>query len=272
MNGPRPGLGEVLDEGAELVRGVGAPFTGLLALTSLPLRLGQAHFASRVVELGDEVGQYGDHLGGLALWLGLALVVSLWGRAVFVRAVGLQARALQDPGPAAFRLSPVGFLAYVYVALLTELAFYATCLAGVLLPLLVLVAGLAAACSPRMEHANLMGPLRVVLSHGAQGLLLAGLLLVFIAAYILAAVNLFLLFQLGLWLAGGVSGWSPARLQGLLQPDNPRFLCVLLAGGWLLVEPYWLAALVACTQKVESRKSGEDLRLWFARLRAAERP
>jgi hypothetical protein len=271
MNGPRPGLGEILDEGAELVRGVAAPFVGILALTSLPLRLGQAHFASRIVELGDEVGQYGDHLAGIALWLGLALVVSLWGRAVFVRAVSLHARTLQDPGPAAFRLSPVGFLAYVYVALLTEIAFYATCLGVVLVPVLVLLAGLAAAVSPRMERANLLDPLRLVGRNGAQGLLLAGLLLVFIAAYVLAAVNLYLIFQLGLWLAGGVPGFDATRLTGLLQPDNPRFFCVLLAGGWLLVEPYWLAALAAYTQKLESRKSGEDLRLWFARLRAAER-
>ena len=270
MSGPRPGLGEVLDEGAELVRGVAAPFAGILALTSLPLRLGQAHFAARVVELGEDVGQYGDHLAGLAAWLGVALVVSLWGRAVFVRAIGLHARTLEGPGRAAFRISPVGFLAYVYVALLTEIAFYATCLAVVLGPVLVLLAGLAAAASPRMERAHLVEPLRLVGRNGAHGLLLAGLVLVFLAAYALAAVNLFLLFQLGLWLAGGIPGFDATRLQGLLNPDNPRFFCALLAGGWLLVEPYWLAALAAYTQRLESGKSGEDLRLWFARLRAAE--
>ena len=35
-------------------------------------------------------------------------------------------------------------------------------------------------------------------------------------------MNLYLIFELGLWLAGGVPGFDATRLQGLLNPDNPR--------------------------------------------------
>jgi hypothetical protein len=269
MSSPRLGLGEILDDAAELVSKVASPFVGLLWLTSLPLRLGQAYFAARLLELGDQVRQYGDHLRGLALEVGVAFLVSLWGRAVFVRACGLRLRTLDDPGLAAVRLPVSGFLSYVYVALLVEAGFYATCITGVMAPFFVLAAGLAAATFPKMERPGLWRPLAQITRQGTQGLPLVGILLVFAAALLLAAVNLLFVFQLGLWLAGGVAGFDAARWSGLLSPANPRFLCVVLAGGWLVVEPYWLAALVVYVHKLESRSTGEDLRLWFERLRSA---
>ncbi len=70
--------------------------------------------------------------------------------------------------------------------------------------------------------------------------------------------------------AGGMANLDAARWSGLLSPKNPRFLFVLVAGGGLAVEPHWLAALVVYVQRLQSRGSGEDLRLWFERLRSAE--
>jgi hypothetical protein len=96
------------------------------------------------------------------------------------------------------------------------------------------------------------------------------MLLIFAAAFSLAAVNLYFVFQIGLWLAGGFADLDTARWLGLLSPRNPRFLCVLLAGGCLAVEPHWLASLVVYVHESQSRGSGEDLRLWFERLRRAE--
>jgi hypothetical protein len=270
MSAKRLGLGEILDDASELVTSVAAPFLGVLWLTSLPLRLGQAHFAAQLLELGAEARQYGDHLRQLAFFLALALLPWLWGRAVFVRACGLRLRSLRDPGASVFRLPLAGFLSYVYASLLIEIAFYATCFTGVMAPMFVLLAGLAAATFPKMERASLFRPLGLILRQGAQALPLAGILLVFTAAFVLAAANLYLVFELGLWLAEGVAGVDTTRFHGLVTPANPRMTCLLLAGASLLVEPYWLAGLVVYVHKLESRKSGEDLRLWFERLRSTE--
>jgi hypothetical protein len=266
----RLSVGEIVDDAGELVATVAVPWMGLLWLTALPLRLGQAHFAARLVELGAEARQYGDHLGELAFGLAVAFLVSLWGRAVFVRACALRLRGLADPGTAPLRLPAVAFLSYVYMALLVEVAFYLTCFTLVTVPFFVLVAGLAAATLREDEAAGLLRPFARVARQGAQALPLTGLVVVFAAALVLAAINLFFVFQLGLWLAGGVAGADTTRWTGLLAASNLRFRYVLLAGAGVVVEPFWLAALVVYVHKLESRTTGEDLRLWFGRLRSRE--
>lgn len=263
-------LGEIVDDAGELATAVALPWMGLLWLTALPLRLLQAHFAARLFELGADARQYGDHLRELALGVAVAFLVSLWGRAVFVRACALRLRGLADPGRAPLRLPAPGFLSYVYAALLTEVAFYLTCFTGVMVPFFALVAGLAAATFPQSEGAGLFRPFARIARQGSQALPLMGLLVVFAAAFALAAVNLFFVFQLGLWLAGGVAGADTTRWTGLLAASNPRFRFVVLAGAAVVVEPYWLAALVVYVHKLESRTTGEDLRLWFERLRSRE--
>jgi hypothetical protein len=267
---PRLGVGEIVDDAGELVASVAAPWLGLLWLTSIPLRLGQAHFASRILELGVDARQYGDHLHHLALVLAGAFLVSTWGRAVFVRACAHRLRALAHPGGAPLRLPAAAFLSYAYAALLTEVAFFATCSTFILAPFFVLVAGLAAATFPQSEGAGLVRPFVRIARRGTEVRPLAGLVLVFTAAFVLAAVNLYFVFQLGLWLAGGALGADTTRWSGLLAFSNPRLLSVVLAGGLAAVEPYWLAALVVYVHKLESRTTGEDLRLWFERLRSIE--
>jgi hypothetical protein len=263
-------VGGILDDAAELVSSIAAPWAGLLWLSALPLRLGQAHFAARVVELGDEAHVYGDHLQGLAVVVGVAFLVSLWGRAVFVRACVLRLRTLEPGGLAPLRLRPGAFATYVYAALAVEAAFYATCASVVAVPAFVLVAGLAAATLPLLEKPGLVRPFRLIAANARRAVPLVGLLFTFLAAFLLAAANLFLLFRFGLWLADGMVGLELTRWDGLLGIRNPRFLFVLLAGAWLIVEPWWLAALVVYVHRLRSRASGEDLRLWFGRLRSAE--
>jgi hypothetical protein len=260
-------VGGILDDAAELVSSIAAPWAGLLWLSALPLRLGQAHFAARVVELGDDAHAYGDHLQALAVAVGVAFLVSLWGRAVFVRACVLRLRTLEPGGLAPLRLRPGAFATYVYAALAVEAAFYATCASVVAVPAFVLVAGLAAATLPLVERPGLVRPFCLI---GSSARRAVGLLLAFGAAFLLAAANLFLLFRLGLWLADGMMGLELTRWDGLLGFRNPRFVFVLFAGAWLIVEPWWLAALVVYVHRLRSRASGEDLRLWFGRLRSAE--
>ena len=266
----RLSVGEIVDDAGELASAVAVPWMGLLWLTAIPLRLGQAHFAARLVELGTEARQYGDHLGELAFGLAVALLASLWGRAVFVRACALRLRGLQDAGRTPLRLPAAGFLSYVYIALLIEVAFYVTCFTLVMVPFFALLAGLAAATFPQAEEAGLFSPFARIARQGAQALPLTGLVLVFAAALVLAAVNLYIVFQLGLWLAGGVAGADTTRWTGLLAASNPRFRLVVLAGAAVVVEPFWLASLVVYVHKLESRTTGEDLRLWFERLRSRE--
>jgi hypothetical protein len=262
-------VGGLLDDAAELVSATAAPWAGLLWLSALPLRLAQAHFAARLVELGDEAHAYGDHLRGLAVMVGVAFLVSLWGRAVFVRACVLRLRTLEPSGLDPLRLPPAGFATYVYAALAVEAAFYATCASVIAMPALALVAGLAAATLPLVEKPGLLQPFRLISSSARRAVPLVRLVFAFGAAFLLAAVNLFVLFRLGLWLAGGMMGFELTRWDGLLGLQNPRFVFVVFAGAWLIVEPWWLAALVVYVHRLRSRASGEDLRLWFGRLRSA---
>jgi hypothetical protein len=263
-------VGEVLDDAAELVAALAAPWAGLLWLTALPLRLAQAHFAARLIELAGEARAYGDHLRWLALLTGGAFLLSLWGRAVFAGACRRRLQGLVEPGALALRPGAAGLVTYAYAALAIEAVFYATCLSIVAAPALALVAGLAAVTLPFEARPGLLRPFSVVSASAGHPLPLVALLAAFGAAFVLVAVNLLVLAQAALWLAHGVAGLDLARWSGLLAPRYPRFLCVLVACGWLLLEPWWLAALAVYVHKLRSRATGEDLRLWFERLRSVE--
>jgi hypothetical protein len=269
VTAPAPALGEILDDASALVARVSTPWVGLLWLTAAPLRLAQAHFAARLGELGDEAGSYGDHLGDLALVATALFLLSLWGRAVFARACTRDLGAGDEAGRERLRVPAGSFAAYACAALAVEAAFYATALAVVTVPALALVAGLLAATSPLVERPSLLRPFSVVSASGGRVGPLVGLVLLFGAAFLLAALNLVVLVQAGLWLAGGVAGLDVARWQGVLGLANPRLLLVVAAGAWLLVEPWWLAALVVHVHARRARSTGEDLRLWFDRLRSA---
>lgn len=268
MSGASRPITDVLDDASELASAVIAPWGALVWLTAAPLRLLQAHFVARLGELGPDAHAYGDHLHALALLTGLALLVSLYGRAAFARACSLRLRSLETPGREALRVPLAGFVSYVYAALAIEAAFLASLVAVVTAPALAIAAGLAAATSPQIEKPGLLRPFALIAAAGARAGPLVGLLLVFGTAALVAAINLLVLVQAGLWLAGGVAGLDVVRLQSLLGPGNPRVILVAAAGGVLLVEPWWLASLVVLVHDARARATGEDLRLWFERLRS----
>lgn len=270
MNGRRRsfGLPEVLDEAAETVAAVAAPFLGILWLTSLPLRLAQCHFAARLIELGPAAARHGAYLAELALLQTALLLPWAWGRAAFVRACRLGLRG-QRPGTAALRVGAAQFAGYLYVTALVETLTWATAWTFVTVPALALLAALAAATHPLIERPGLLEPLRQIFRHGRHALLLTALMAVMGWALIVAAVNLHVLFQAGVWLAGAFPGLDPGRWRTLLHWRNPRYLLAVAAGAVLALEPFLLAAVTVYVHKVRSRGSGEDLRLWFARLRRA---
>jgi hypothetical protein len=263
----RLALTEVLDDAVEIVPLVALPWLGLLWLTAIPLRFLQAHVITRLAELGPEAGRYGHHLAELATWTTLLFLVSLWGRAVFVRAVHLRLRTHEAPGAAALHVAAPSLACYFYTALAIEVGGYAALLTLVSLPVAVMLAGLAAATTPLITRPSLIAPWRELLAATRGGLVLVGLLLVFAAAWLLASANLYFAFQLGLWIAGAVPGLDLSRWEALLRFGNFRFVLVLLTGGGLAVEPFWLAAVTLYVHKLRARASGDDLRLWFDRLR-----
>jgi hypothetical protein len=262
----RISISATLDEAAELVARIAAPWVGVLWLTSVPVRLLQAHFAARILELRGEANQYGDLLRWIALLTLAALLLSLVGRAAFVRAAWLGLRSDGSPGREALRVPLGSLLAYAYTALLFEALFYGLGLGCVTLPLCIVSSGLAAAHVPVIERPGLIQPLQAVARAFGQGRVLLGFLFVFLAAFVVAAVNLYFAFEVGLWIAGAVPGLDRSAWIVLLSLSNPRFVLALLAGASLLVEPFWLATLTVFVYRLRSRESGEDLRLWFARL------
>lgn len=269
MTAGRLAVSEILDDAAEVAMRVAAPWMGLLWLSALPLRFLQMHFAARVMELGGEAAQYGDYLGGLALAATAALVPSLWGRAVYVRAVGLGLRSERVPGSEALRLSTRGFAAYLYASLVIDVLFLALAPTLIAIPMLILFAGLAAAAHPQLERLGPIAPLREIARQLTEVRVLSALLFVFGVALVAAWVNLYFLFRLGLWLAGAVPGLDPTPWAAALGPSRSLVL-VLLVGAVLAVEPFWLAALTVFVHKARSRETGEDLRLWFERLRTRD--
>lgn len=260
------GLPEVLDEAAEAVGAASAPFLGVLWLTSLPLRLAQCHFLARLFELGNEASQHGTYLGELALLQTVLVLPWAWGRAVFVRACSLGLRGVR-PGRAAFRVGATQLAGYLYATALIETAFWATAWTFVTVPVLVLMAALGAATHPLIERAGLLEPLRQIFRHGRHAVLLMGLLVVMGWAYIVAAVNLHVMFQAGVWLMGAIPGTDPGRWSTLLDVHHSRYVLAVLAGAVMALEPYLLAAATVYVQKVRSSSSGEDLRLWLERVR-----
>jgi hypothetical protein len=260
-------VSEILDDASGLLSHVAAPWIGVLWLTALPVRFAQAHFAARLLEFRAEAAHYGDYLRDLALLSGAAFLVSLWGRAVFVRACTLAFRSDAAPGRAALRVPWPSLLAYAYVALLVETLFLALAPTLVAIPIFVTLAGLAAAAHPDYQEAGLLMPLRLLARQLAQGRALVGLVFVFGTALLVALVNLFALYGLGIWLVAAVPGLDPTAWQVLLSLENRRFVLALLVGAMLAVEPFWLASLSVFVMKSRSRETGEDLRLWFERLR-----
>lgn len=269
MTHPSLSIAEVLDDSADAVARIASPWLGLLWLTALPLRLLQAHFVARLIDLGAEAGHYGAHLREIALAAACAFLLSTWGRAVFVRACGLGLRSVRAPGAESLRIPAAGAACYLYAALLVEVLFFALGWTVVAAPLLIVLAGLAAATFPLNERPGLVAPLREIARHTRPARVLVGLRFVFDMAFLIAFVNMHFVFALGLWLAGAVPGLDLTRWQALLSLGNPRYLLVLWAGATLAVEPFWLGALTVFVHKVRARQSGEDLRLLFERLRRA---
>ena len=93
--------------------------------------------------------------------------------------------------------------------------------------------------------------------------------LLFALGLFFAALNLHLFTRGALWLASGIASLDLTGWGAVLSLANPPYAVLVLAGASILVEPLWLAALTAHVERVRARSTGDDLRRWFAELRAA---
>jgi hypothetical protein len=263
-------VAEILDDTGDLASAVAAPWMGLLWLTALPLRLVQAEIAARVIQLGPESSRYGNLLLALAAAGAAALVLATAGRAVYARACLLASRTGERPGREALAVGLVPFFSHLYLALLAEVLFFGLCLTAVAVPMALSLAALAAAVAPLVERPSLVEPVRAVAAAARGASVLLGLQVVFAVAFVIAFANVIAAFHAGLWLAGAVPGLDLAVWAHRLSLTNPRFLLLATAGAILVVEPFWLAAHVVFVHHQRARRSGEDLRARFERLRARE--
>jgi hypothetical protein len=263
----------VLDEASELVVHRVPEWAAVLALSALPWRLLEVHFANRLLQLGAHAPDYFNHLLALSSLVSLALLPAILGRAIFVRAcaLGLQARG-RVPARLALRLPPAALVGYAYAALVWAGFFQALAWTVLLVPLLALGSGLAAATAPLAgEAAPRPGPLAslgLALRGGPSPVVGVALAAVFALAWCVAFLNLLVLFQLGLWLAGGLPGLDLAAWSLALGFGNRHFLLLVAAGAVAVVEPFWLASLVVAVRAARARESGEDLFARFAELRS----
>ena len=264
----------VLDEAAELVPGEVAGWAGLLALTALPLRFLEAHFLNRLFQLGESATDYVNYLLSLSWLVAAALLPALWGRAVFARACalalsgrtagrGVPLRALRPPFSS--------FVAYAWAAAVAELLLVLFGWTFVALPAVALYAGLAAATSYLQERPGPLASLTLPIRMLRPFFPFLGITFVFGIALVLAFANLHFLFALGLWLAAGTSGMDLSWWQVTLTPGNQQYMLLIAATAVSVVEPFWIAALVAAVRRVRARESGEDLAAWFADIRTGER-
>ena len=278
MRSPNSSAINALDAAAQAVPRVAAPWMGVLWLTGLPLRMLQVYFIAQLARL-DAPWTYFHYFLNLAAWLCAAFVFSLYGRAVFVRACRFARYAPARLSLEPFKVPLADFLPYLYTALLIEIFFYLSLMLIVGWPLAIIFAGLAAASSQGIGGPKLLRAPLEVLRIAANWKPLLGASLIFALALVYVYINLYMLVRLLLFAAAPLLGDALARWELMLSamwenfpllPANGIVTGLLCAGTVLIVEPFWLAANVELAQMARARRSGDDLRLWLARLKSCK--
>jgi hypothetical protein len=257
----------VLDEATDIVSMVASPWAAVVIATSIPYRFLQALFIDRLIEVGGEASHYGVLLGTTANLAIAAFVLALWGRAVFARACRLAASRGEAPSGEAWRVAPVALASYIFTGTLAELIFYATLFSGIGTLVAAIIGGLAIGTMELNERASVFGALRLIGRYGRELRIVMALTLVFACAMVVAFINVMATFGLGMWLADVFLGADLSRWSVLFSGHNRRFVLAAIAGAWIAIEPFWIAANVVLVRKAGAAETGEDLRVWFEEVR-----
>ncbi|HVG22584.1 MAG TPA: hypothetical protein VND45_00385 [Thermoanaerobaculia bacterium] len=258
----------VLDEATEVVTLTAAPWAGLLIATAIPYRFLQALFFDQLFEVGAAAPKYGNLLGGTANLIVVSILVALWGRAVYARACRLAIGRRATPGRETWRVPAAALASYVLTSAAVFFAQYLsvfTCL-GVIVA--AAFAGLAIGTMELNQRVSLSEPFRLMTRH-SRGALLIGMVLVFVCALFVVFFNLAWAFGLVVWAVSAIGGFDAPQWQLLFSGENRRFLLLLLAGAFVAIEPFWIAANVVFVRKAGAEERGDDLRAWFEELRRA---
>jgi hypothetical protein len=257
----------VLDEATDIVSMVASPWAAVVIATSIPYRFLQALFIDRLIEVGPDASRYGTLLGTTANLAIVAFVLALWGRAVFARACRLAASRGEAPAGEAWRVKPVALTSYIFTGTLAELIFYATLFSGIGTVLAAVVGGLAIGTMELNERASVLGAVRLIARYGRETRILTALVIVFACAGVVAFINVMATFNFGMWLADVFLGVDLSRWNALFSGHNRRFVLAGIAGAWIAIEPFWIAANVVLVRKAGAAETGEDLRVWFDEVR-----
>ena len=257
----------VLDEATDIVSMVASPWAAVVIATSIPYRFLQALFIDRLIEVGSNATRYGTLLGTTANLAIAAFVLALWGRAVFARACRLAASRGEKPQGEGWRVKPVALTSYIFTGTLAELIFYATLFSGIGMIIAAIIGGLAIGTMELNERASVLGAVRLIGRYGRELRIVTALVIVFACAMVVAFINVMATFNFGLWLADVFVGADLSRWSALFTGHNRRFVLAGIAGAWIAIEPFWIAANVVLVRKAGAAETGEDLRVWFEEVR-----
>lgn len=245
-----------------------APWAGLLVVTALPYRFLQALFLDQLLEVGAAASQYGNLLGGTANLIVVSILIALWGRAVYARACRLALSRGTTPGREAWRVPAAALASYVLTSSAVLLGSYLSIFTCFGVFVMAVLAGLAIGTMELNERVSLVQPFRLIGRH-ARVLLLLGIVLVFFCGLFVALVNLAAAFGLVIWAASAIGGFDAPNWHLLFGGGNRRFVLLLIAGAFVTIEPFWIAANVVFVRKAGAEERGDDLRAWFEELRRA---
>lgn len=243
-----------------------APWAGVLVVTALPYRFLQALFFDQLIEVGRQASQYGRLLGGTANLTVAAILIALWGRAVYARACRLALGRGTPPGREVWRVPAAALVSYFLTSSVILLAGTLSVFTCFGLWLVAIVAGLAIGTLELNERVSVIEPFRLIRRY-ARAVTLLGISFVFFCAIFVALVNIAAAFGLGVWALTAIGGFDAPRWELLFSGDNRRYLLMLVAGALVAVEPFWVAAHVVFVRKAGAQERGDDLRAWFEELR-----
>lgn len=251
------------------MRSVAPSSTAALLTAAALFRFIQVDFVERLFTVGSQARLYGNALQLSAFWSMLAFLALAFARYRYARACRF---ALLKSTPA--RMTKGEWMRAltggVFLALLFQLLSITFAFTVVAIPLLASLGSIAVIALEQHSTLSTGAILKRLPRYSREGGVIAGLLLVFGAGFIVAAVNLVFAFELIVWLLGGVPLFDAARWAALLSPANRMFFLAILGGAFALLEPFWIAAHAVYVHALEAQESGDDLRSWFRFLSAED--
>lgn len=226
----------------------------------------QVHFVDLLDRLRGDAGHYGNLLTVMSGLIVMAFVLSLYGRAVFMRA----SQNPTDSWRALLRVDWKSFASYVYVSLMIELSMVLFSITFIGIPLTIMLAGVAAAAMTDPPQVGVTAPLRALSPYLRHGRVLTVLLMVLSVAFVAVFVNLYFFTMLTIWAAAAIPGFDAVKWTAATQ-ESFRFRLALIAASLSVLEPFFLTAMYVYADRVRSRQSGDDLLRRFHALTAAKR-